>query len=77
MIKLKMKTFNSRSKMVLTAPALVLSYFGVYVSVENRIIKMRKSMTVQHMAMVRIRRNSFFFYGRTPRQYYIGGFHFF
>jgi len=61
MIRLKTKTFSSRSKMVLGAPALVLSYFGVQVSVANRIIKIRKSMNVHDTAMTRISFGSFFF----------------
>lgn len=61
MIKLNTKTFSSRSKMALKEPALVDSYFGVYVSVANRIIKIRKSMIVHATAMVRMRFSSFFF----------------
>lgn len=46
-------------------PALVFSYFGVYVSVANLIIKMIKSMIVQEIAMVKISFNALFL--RTDR----------
>ena len=60
-IRLKIKTFSSRSKMVLRALVLVSSYFGVKVFVESRIIKIIKSMTVHDNAMVKMSFNAFFF----------------
>ena len=61
MIRLNINTFSSRSKIVLAAPEVVLSYFGVYVSVASRIIKMRKSITVHDRAIIRISFKSLFF----------------
>lgn len=60
-MRLKTKTFSSRNSIVLAAPALVLSYFGVYVSVANRIMNMRKSMIVHEIAIKKMSFTSFFF----------------
>ena len=60
-IRLNIKTLSSLSRIALKLPVLVVSYFGVYVSVEKRIMKIIKSIIVHDMAMVKMSFTSFFF----------------